>query len=318
MLLPPIIENTMDIYYKYAKFRSVEELLSATVKLSSPSTLNDPFECILNREVENNLIKNLSLTDVDIDIEEEIYIDEELKENVILKRVYDGIHDYAIFSMSETPRNLLMWAHYADEHNGVCIGYKKDLFESIDNKVETDLGIESYAPIKVNYDNLRPQVLSDQPSKEERKKSTFNQLITKSDDWMYEKEHRCIIPMIWADKIKIPDIENTKVKFSLPNILTMLIANKDIERNGNVYSGTIKGMAVLTRLLRNDRNAIFLKDIAPTSIASIYFGCRFDREVKKDIINTLSDPSHPLHHVKTLQYVVSRDRCEVIPTPNKK
>ncbi len=308
----------MDIYYKYAKFRSIEELLSATVKLSPLRTLNDPFECILNKEVEDNLLKNTSLPDVEIEIEEITSLDESLKENLILKRIYDGLNEYAIFSLSETPRNLLMWAHYADEHNGVCIGYKKNIFESIDNKVETDLGIESYTPIKVNYDNLRPQALSDQPSREKRKKSTLNQLITKSDDWMYEKEHRCIIPMIWADKIKIQEIENINANFSLTNILTTLIANKDIERNGNIYSGTIKGMSVLTRILGNSRNAIFLKDIDPESIVSIYFGCRFNRKVKQDIINTLSDPSHPLHHVKTLQYVLSSDRFEVIPARNKK
>ncbi|WP_323952821.1 DUF2971 domain-containing protein [Aeromonas caviae] len=309
----------MEIYYKYAKFRSIEELLSATVKLSPPQTLNDPFESILNQEVEDNLLKTLSLADVDIEVDNDNDIDEGLRKNVILKRVYDGLNDYAVFSLSETPRNLLMWAHYADEHKGVCIGYKKDIFESIDNKPETDLGIESYTPIKVNYDNLRPQVLSNQPSREERKKITFNQLITKSDDWMYEKEHRCIIPMNWADKVKIKDTGKTIAGFSLPYLLTNLISSKKIEQKGDIYTGGIgtRGMSILVHLLGNDRNAIFLKHINPKSIVSIYFGCRFDQGIKKEILSTLSDPSHPLHHVKTCQYVLSSNRFEIVPQTNK-
>lgn len=305
----------MDIYYKYAKFRSIKELLSATVRLSPPQILNDPFESMLNQEVEDSLLNKLSLADVDIDIENDITVDEHLIKNVIYKRIYDSLNDYAVFSLSETPRNLLMWAHYADEHKGICIGYKKDLFDTIPNKTTTDLGIESYSPIKVNYDNIRPQPEPRQSSREERKKVIIDQLITKSDDWMYEKEHRCIIPMNWADKVIIPDVENTIAGFPLSHILTTLINNKRIERDGNIYKGTMgsNGMSILVNLVGNDRNTVFLKNINPKSIVSIYFGCRFDPKIKNEILNTLSNPSHPLHHIKTCQYVPSGHRFEVIP-----
>ncbi|WP_204370111.1 DUF2971 domain-containing protein, partial [Aeromonas hydrophila] len=313
----PIEENrkTMEIYYKYTKFRSIEELSSATVKLSPPQTLNDPFESLLNKEVEDSLVNNLSLSDVDIDVTDEHSINAVLKKNVVLKRIYDGLSDYAVFSLSETPRNLLMWAHYADEHKGICIGYKKDLFDSIKNKVKTDLGIESYTPIKVNYDNLRPQILNGKPSKEERKALTFAQLITKSDDWMYEKEHRCIIPMCWADKVKIPDLEIIG-EMSTPVVISLLKSNKEITEDENIknlYTGTIRGMTSLVSLLGNNRNAIFLKKINPKSIVSIHFGCRFDQNIKDIIIKEISNPAHPLHHVQIIQYALSSNRFEVIP-----
>lgn len=313
------IEKPMDTYYKYTKFRSIEELLSATVRLSPPQILNDPFESRLNLEVENSLLNKLSLTDVDIEVEDDDSIDEHFKKNIIYKRIYDSLNDYAVFSLSETPRNLLMWAHYADEHKGVCIGYKKDLFETIKNKTTTDLGIESYSPVKVNYDNIRPQPESKESSREERKKVIFDQLITKSDDWMYEKEHRCIIPMNWADKVIIPNAEETTVGFPLPHLLTTFIHNKKIERDGNTYKGTrgTSGMSLLVHLVGNDKNAIFLKKIDPKSIVSIYFGCRFDLTIKDEILNALSNPSHPLHHVKTCQYVPSGHRFEVIPETKK-
>ncbi|MGF6383844.1 hypothetical protein OKW31_006845 [Paraburkholderia atlantica] len=40
------------------------------------------------------------------------------------QRAYDkNANEYGIYSMAETPRSLLMWAHYAESHTGVCLGF---------------------------------------------------------------------------------------------------------------------------------------------------------------------------------------------------
>jgi hypothetical protein len=309
---PPKRGVNMDIFYKYSKFRSIKELISCNVRLSPPITLNDPFESMLNKDVSDRLKIEL---DSIYNVNEDSSIFEEYN---IMSRIFGGLSDYAIFSLSETPRNILMWAHYADEHKGICIGYKKEIFNSLPNKPNTRLGIESYTPVKVNYDNLRPQPTekSEEDINEIIKKQSILQLTTKSDDWLYEKEHRCIIPMCWADAVKIPE---KAVKNMDENLYTLLSYFKRDQRilkvqdEEDMYVCNTLEMAGLSEPFGDKKYAIFLKKINPQSIDSISFGCRFPLELRNVILSQFSNPAHPLHHVKLIQLVISENRFELIP-----
>ncbi|HDX8616828.1 TPA: DUF2971 domain-containing protein [Aeromonas dhakensis] len=305
----------MEIFYKYSKFRSIKELMSCTVRLSPPHTLNDPFESFLNKDVSDELINYLnSIHSVGNQASEDAMIQKAC--NMI--RVSGGLLDYAVFSLSETPRNLLMWAHYADEHKGICIGYKRGLFESLPNKPETRFGIESYTPIKVNYDNLRPQPIEEGSEDIDAiiKKQNITQLTTKSDDWIYEKEHRCIIPMCWSDAVKIPEQYNIQDNTVPSTVLSLLKKEKRIIEDNNeknLYTCEHHEMRGLSIIFGDKRNVIFLKKIDPKDIVSINFGCRFDIKTRDIIASQISNPSHPLHHVKLIQFSISENRFELIP-----
>ncbi|HCT5134153.1 TPA: DUF2971 domain-containing protein, partial [Aeromonas hydrophila] len=106
----------MDTFYKYTTNFGADFFIRPKVKISNPSYLNDPFES----EPGDNLVH---------------VVDEGLKRRgaqVISSETYDMtrqmLKSNGIFSVSETPRNPLMWAHYAEEHRGICIGYSKDIF----------------------------------------------------------------------------------------------------------------------------------------------------------------------------------------------
>jgi hypothetical protein len=83
-----------------------------------------------------------------------------------------------ICSLSAAPSNQLMWAHYGQEHRGVCLRFS----------VAHDL--RNLIAHKVIYDRNYPIVTSmfaSSPSKED-----LQPLLQKSPDWAYEKEWRII------------------------------------------------------------------------------------------------------------------------------
>ncbi|HAU4896449.1 DUF2971 domain-containing protein [Aeromonas hydrophila] len=304
----------MEILYKYTKFFDLETISSGTIRLSPPETLNDPFEHEINSEVEEELI-NTALA-FDLEIFKDSSFTPELIRTIKLNFINGDLSSYGIVSLSETPRNLLMWAHYADEHKGVCIGYKKNLFIDLENKKETELAIEQYYPIKVNYDSIRPQKLKKGAAKNEiLKKQITSQLLTKSNDWIYEKEHRCIIPMLWADEIKLLNGIQERLTDNRNKILFNLKLHKQIAENnkGNLYDcgNKISGISTLVKIFGNNKDVMFIKNINPSSIASIHLGCRFSEDKANEIISEISSPKHPLNHVEIYKYQIDKKRFEL-------
>ncbi|MNH09072.1 hypothetical protein D3C79_685150 [compost metagenome] len=93
-----------------------------------------------------------------------------------------------------------MWAHYADEHRGICIGFDQNVLSQLDLGSVLLERYHTLSPVKINYDNLRVdtrELLKDQDFLYEN--AILKILTTKSDEWIYEKEHRCIVPIEWSD-----------------------------------------------------------------------------------------------------------------------
>lgn len=88
--------------------------------------------------------------------------------------------------------NILMWSHYANKHNGICVKYDlKDCKELL------------YSTFPVVYSSKRPSIskneilISSSETKVNEDKLLLlliKSLLTKSDEWKYEEEWRCIIP----------------------------------------------------------------------------------------------------------------------------
>ncbi|WPC71578.1 DUF2971 domain-containing protein [Aeromonas hydrophila] len=139
-------------------------------------------------------------------IKKELKIEHDIK---YIDKFMDGmnliIERNGIVSLTETPRNILMWAHYANQHEGMCIGYKKSAFEKMStSEIYPQFQISQTVPVKVNYDNCR---FSDEffEGKDHRayKEILTAHYLTKSDEWIYEKEHRSIISYASATSLLI-------------------------------------------------------------------------------------------------------------------
>lgn len=301
----------MNTYYKYTKYFGLEYLEDPTIRLSTPWILNDPFEKLFNENVQSQLLSRVGNNYYRYPFDE-IFNTEDKKTAFIKHQITDSVNEFGIISLSETHRNLLMWAHYSDEHKGICLGFHSDFLSKLSRKLYDEYNITSYTPIKVNYDSIRPQYHSDaENQKNEIKINTIKQLTTKSDDWIYEKEHRCIVPIKWSDKFKV--INQSKLDDLDTQILNIFEDDlKKAEGNCYIFKRDKRERKEICSAFSRDSNIAFLKKLDPKSIKSIHIGCRMSLEDQRKIIQSLKIKSHPLHHVELYVYEESKERYELV------
>lgn len=174
-----MITNTL---YKFMPARK-EFFENFLLRASSRNSLNDPFEIMPSTISFAKFLHSIGETRWGHSIRD---IETTMKEKKI-----NGIKQYGkidlfdrtgIISLTETKRNLLMWSHYADSHKGMVVEFDMNhvFFHSpIDGN-----NFEGLVH-RVRYDRDRPDNV----------KSWYEWFIYKSDEWIYEKEHRLLVPL---------------------------------------------------------------------------------------------------------------------------
>jgi hypothetical protein len=177
--------------YKYHKINKFlyDLLINNEIWFGDPYSFNDPFDCNLTIDGNNtsDQIKNYfkianweSIRETDEDVQQLIisnFSDKVAFQNKINSISKQIIGKMGLACFTGTKDNLLMWAHYTEEHKGICIefDYTKDT--------------EFFKPFKnVRYDDTYPvyNYLND-------KNNVVEQLVLhKSRHWSYEKETRVI------------------------------------------------------------------------------------------------------------------------------
>ncbi|MFQ2507268.1 DUF2971 domain-containing protein [Aeromonas caviae] len=296
------IGEKMRTLYKYTTYRNLDFLRDPTLRISIPKQLNDPFESHISENFMSYILNIHSSTNMK---------DFLWAVPIVTNR---KIEEFGIVSFSETSRNSLMWAHYADEHNGLCIGMDDDVLSSL-NENNSSPEYSALFPIKVDYDSLRFDSLEKGVGVIQ---TIFKLLTRKSDEWIYEKEHRAIVPLEWCDEIKIKDINTMEVQYTLNainhiygalNPTGTTIKNNLIEtKDGKYY--TFNHEAI--RVVMENKNFIFIKHISPSKIKSIHLGCRFPEKIKDEIVEQISSPDHPLNHIDLYKYkLIDNNRFEM-------
>lgn len=155
--------------------------------LTSPLSLNDPFDCRAFLDVggrtadRRDLIKRIGFKapvserrvrqpgGIDALIVRERPGIAESNARKDFEHLLAGL---GIFCMTEDSENLLMWSHYADQHRGVCIEFA---IEDDDTLSRAQM---------VTYSETYPVIrgASDAPKA----------LLMKSPAWAYEREWRCV------------------------------------------------------------------------------------------------------------------------------
>ncbi len=180
-------------YYNLQADNIIDKLVGeqATIKLASAFNLNDPYELKFNLDLnpkaqeheEKFYEANPGKTADDFQawqkhaIEYEgytWYIEQQQRHNIS--------QSIALCSFTEDNTNNLMWSHYANNHRGICIEYKPELFEYL----KTLMGYLAFW--KVKYSNEPPVINSLEDLNSKAQKIIFN----KQSDWKYEKEHRVV------------------------------------------------------------------------------------------------------------------------------
>jgi hypothetical protein len=100
---------------------------------------------------------------------------------------------WGILSLSDTPTNLLMWAHYADSHRGFAV--ELDGLSEFFHRGSPPSVVGH--PIAVTYARDRPALTmyTPEPTREFFDDAIRGALLTKSVDWSYEREYRVIFPL---------------------------------------------------------------------------------------------------------------------------
>lgn len=166
---------------KYWSFDSAKRFLeSSLIKYSSCYDFNDPFEGAfglignVTKEEWSEFLKRFSINNSqDIAIGTTMY--EEVKK-MMTNVIYKALQCVGIFCLAQENDNLLMWAHYAKEHEGVCL--KFDLLK--DTKAFSSLHKVVYSTDYLNFNFVTDL-------------SRVNDiLVHKSVEWMYEGEYRVL------------------------------------------------------------------------------------------------------------------------------
>ncbi|MCK4661296.1 MAG: DUF2971 domain-containing protein [Bacteroidales bacterium] len=120
--------------------------------------------------------------------------------NVAIDKFIARKKDIGIYSLSKTYDDELLWAHYANNHEGFCIEYD---FKILMNKNK----FSDFYSFDVDYSKRPPQIDINDILSDENNNLLKKIAGTKSKRWSYEKEIRVI-----ADKFGVHDYDYSAVK----------------------------------------------------------------------------------------------------------
>lgn len=214
------------IVYKYRDWCNPYHkaiLKNNTLYLASPKDFNDPFDCrinsnfsLLDTKEEEEYIKNLAISgfeasekqgkDFRIVLRE---FEDRFKDKVAFQKFADSLlynhqdESYAIFSCSKEWDNIALWAYYANNHKGFCVGFWTQ--QMMDYGLFGKLGEVVY---QSEYPKIKPRVAK---KDEQLMINSFIETHTKAEVWGNEHEFRFMtnyFPKVLSEKdrqVKIND-----------------------------------------------------------------------------------------------------------------
>lgn len=197
--------------YKYYKPTptNIETIKSNRMWYSAPCNFNDVFDCDIHIDKDktlHSLSKSLGSDKKHVRPGSPVWRDQ-MKCMRQLQSNLDSLKETTgIACLSESNDSLLMWAHYADNHSGICVQYA--LLD-----INTQLG---FSPIPVIYskDKLCVDSLNLEAIGVDVYKILIGSTTTKSLEWSYEQEWRII-----RDNIACGDRWDAKKKGALLDMI---------------------------------------------------------------------------------------------------
>jgi len=187
---------------KAFKYRRVNDFLWSSLAESElyfaePHRLSDPYDCQVD------ILDTLRRAANETQDARQRTLQKLLDTDVFLKNIQDDILKFGVCCFSRTLLNALMWSHYADGHQGVCLYYEIPTRFIVDPAN----GIFGYSPVKYGDDalfdwlvttNALEALLPLDAAIEVMKMA----LTVKGNDWAYEDEARIIRPSGGTMKIR--------------------------------------------------------------------------------------------------------------------
>lgn len=258
------------------------------IRLSQPVVLNDPFEASFCSE---------SLDELSSHFYNSMAQDPEFGNISFSQYIEMRMHNIGIVSLSENKENLLMWAHYANEHKGVVAGISyMPMFGSIfqnlfraDTLINSSWGVE-HSPFDgipkpvsyrkgLRYRNDKFDYDYSNIDAEGADRILYEVFMQKSDEWIYEQEHRVVLRLEQADRVIIENVQHIKNDAIRNRIISSSYSYTNPIDNSyviNLYEIDDEAIRVsvamqLAKLSRNPRS-IYLMKLNPSCINNYLLG----------------------------------------------
>ena len=165
-------------------------IVDSQIYFASPADFNDPFDCRVRFHADgpfDELRKNLDQL-----LRERGESPEDRQQKIrrmgnpstfvrkVAARFQREVDDTGVISLSSTHENILMWSHYACSHSGICLQFRV---------VVDPPFFASAMPVSYTKDLPLPNLLG-----EDRHERAQQLLLTKAEDWAYEREWRILEP----------------------------------------------------------------------------------------------------------------------------
>lgn len=297
----------MKLLYKYIS-NPEYFLKDSYIRATQLTALNDPFEAIYCKDSLSDLCPHFEICE---------------SPDELINYVEKNKNKIGIISLTEAKDNLLMWSHYANEHKGAVIGFwAKSAFDGnmFAHLHEPQLNSRSmFGGYEIFTGECLPVMYRKQPryrvdkfdfdysniTAEGEDRILFEIFQQKSDEWIYEKEHRITLRLDQADKIEVNDVHRLKNKHILKKLIKLGSEDSDgkytiylnqisdnIERE--VYANTLVSLSY-------DPSSLYLFKVI--SAKSIIYGLN----VEKDVIRGYQQKFNVMHRMEQWKASLNKD-----------
>lgn len=295
--------------YKYMPLR-LDFFNEPMLRATPVHLLNDPFEADAQHHQLMNILTHKfdegELSTFDYQWGDDLHIGYEEREQLFhrkhselatseLERITSELKQYGIVCFTEDYSNLLMWSHYADEHKGMVVELSSEVSWLKHKKSENPAfcrcfedNLFSYLremPERVIYRSNRPnfEFAIDVVNDLGDFKVFDNYFFSKGDNWIYEKEHRSVLPLEYADKVLTsysPAIKECEELYS--NLCVSKIKYDHLKQTSTceltfskeTEQQKFSRLITCDSVTHGDDNPKFLYAIHERMISGIYLGCR--------------------------------------------
>ena len=208
-------ETMPEILYKYRHWNDSKEsafhrrrLTNNEIYFSKPSEFNDPFDCQITLRFDGVKAGQMRKTMIKWALEDFPGLSRKERDKIVRGRILElrqpnarrdekekqrEVVDegYGVFSLSATVRSLVMWAHYADSHKGICVGLSSKALRKLSDDLFRERGIPGEL-VAVDYVDRYPVLNVFSP---DFRRGMWGDVAirTKSSHWRHEKEYRLFI-----------------------------------------------------------------------------------------------------------------------------
>ena len=181
--------------FKYTNVHRAKDLLYDNIMyLPEISELNDPYEGELLYDEE--LFENAYFKHKKEEFKKELHISSRTLQNLLKKNSKIYVEDFKKYlhkgiyfiCLSSSNKINSLWAHYANNHNGICIEYDMNYFGDKKYLRDSCFKVE-YVKKSDSTKDLKKQMKYDAHSRN----LMLKPFLKKSEEWNYEKEWRIIL-----------------------------------------------------------------------------------------------------------------------------